>query len=161
MKGGTRLRLGRAKTAKLTSVCGRWADLANFCSDSGFRSRAVVPLRFSGPLVCSGPECSKLAAQQVRRCDDFYRSNQRAKTGWWSIKCAGRRLGRGCAKGWQLVSTNSDKPDDLRALPSRWPLSAERPESQTVRRPTLPRPPATPTGGLALLRSENNTAIQN
>jgi hypothetical protein len=60
--GLTRLRPRRAKTAKLSSFCGRWADLANFCSGSGFRSRAVVPLRFSGPLVCSGPECSKLVA---------------------------------------------------------------------------------------------------
>src|SRR3954451_11405354 len=34
---------------------GRWADLANFCSDRWFRSRAVVPLHQTGPSYLFRP----------------------------------------------------------------------------------------------------------
>ena len=56
MKAGTRIRPRRAEITQFASFCGRWADLANFCSSRRFRSRAVVPLRLPAPLVCSGPE---------------------------------------------------------------------------------------------------------
>jgi hypothetical protein len=66
MRLGTRVRLRRVKTAQSTSFCGRWADLANFCSSRRFRSRAVVPRRVSGPLVCSGPRLFQPVAPKGR-----------------------------------------------------------------------------------------------
>ena len=72
-EGGTQVRPRRAEITEFASFCGRWADLANCCSSRRFRSRAVVPLRLPGPLVCSGPERFPLAAPSgpVRRRDGY------------------------------------------------------------------------------------------
>ena len=52
---GTQIRPRRAEITQFASFCGRWADLANFCSDRWFRSRAVVPLRLTGPSCLFRP----------------------------------------------------------------------------------------------------------
>ena len=50
------IRPRRAENTQFASFCGRWADLANFCSDRWFRYVLLCLFTLPAPLVCSGPE---------------------------------------------------------------------------------------------------------
>ena len=51
----TQIRPRRAENTLVASFCGRWADLANFCSDRWFRYVLLCLFTLPAPLVCSGP----------------------------------------------------------------------------------------------------------
>jgi hypothetical protein len=97
---GTQIRPRRVKSAQFASFCGRWADLANFCSDRPFRSRAVVPLRLNRPSCLFRPRASLFSvcsvAQKVPKGDGSHTARcvpcQKILR-WWavrwcSVKCA-------------------------------------------------------------------------
>jgi hypothetical protein len=56
------IRPRRAENTQFASFCGRWADLANFCSDRWFRYVLLCLFTLPAPLVCSGPERVRLCA---------------------------------------------------------------------------------------------------
>src|SRR5882757_10223457 len=64
------IRPRRAENTQFASFCGRWADLANFCSDRWFRYVLLCLFTLPAPLVCSGPEhfFSVMLSAQKRSC---------------------------------------------------------------------------------------------